>query len=327
MDNPITTALLDAPAELEAFAQDLRAGLGRSGQKELPSKYLYDEVGSALFEVICVLHEYGLTRADTRLLLRHQVSLLERLPQSLVVAELGSGSSKKTRLILEPLCLRQPTRFYPIDISAAALVQCARELGEVHGLTVCGLHSEYLAGLHEVGKKRDLGTAMLVLFLGSTIGNFDRQSGEQFLRSVRDVMSPGDLMLLSSDLVKTEAALLSAYDDAAGVTAAFNKNVLSRINRELGGDFDLSQFRHQARWNATERRIEMHLQALRDMTVSVEKADFTVRLAQGETIKTEDSYKYEPQEIIDMARRTGFACEAQFRDAEWPFAQSLLIAS
>lgn len=327
MDNPITTALPGAPSELESFARDLHEGLGRPGQKELPSKYLYDEVGSALFEVICVLPEYGLTRADTRLLLRHHASLIDRLPRSLIVAELGSGSSKKTRLILEPLCRRQATHFYPIDISAAALSQCARELGDVPGLSVLGLHSEYLAGLHEVVHKREPGTALLVLFLGSTIGNFDRRSGEQFLRDVRDVLSPGDLMLLSSDLVKTEAALISAYDDAAGVTAAFNKNVLSRINRELGGDFNLPQFRHQARWNAAERRIEMHLQADFDMTVTVEKAELAVRFAQGETIKTEDSYKYEPQEIIDMARRSGFACEAQFRDAEWPFAQSLLIAS
>src|SRR5688572_6421321 len=145
MDNPMTTS---AHGELETFARDLRAGLLRAGQRELPSKYLYDAVGSALFEVICVLPEYGLTRADTRLLVRHSAGLIERLPRSLVVTELGSGSSKKTRLILEPLCLRQETRFYPIDISAAALSQRARELGSVPGLSVQGLLSQYLKGLH-----------------------------------------------------------------------------------------------------------------------------------------------------------------------------------
>lgn len=325
MDNPLTPTPTETDA-LEAFAEDLRTGLLRAGQKMLPSKYLYDEVGSALFEAICVLHEYGLTRADTRLLVRHTASWIAQLPSDLLIAELGSGSSKKTRLILEPLARRQPTRFFPIDISAAALVQCMRELSDVPGLTVSGLHHEYLPGLREVAQKRQDGTRLLVLFLGSTIGNFDRRDVEGFLRSVRKELLPGDMMLLSSDLVKPEAQLVAAYDDVAGVTAAFNKNVLARINRELGGDFDLAQFSHVARWNAVDRRIEMHLQARCDMTITIERAALTVKLARGETIKTEDSYKYDRQEIIDLAQRSGFACEAQWVDAEWPFAQSLLRA-
>lgn len=313
--------------ELQTFAHDLRTGLQRAGQKELPSKYLYDEVGSALFEVICVLPEYGLTRADTRLLVRHAPSWTERLPERLLVAELGSGSSKKTRLILEPLSQRQRTRYFPIDISTSALAQCVRELGDVDGLDIIGLNFEYMSGLREVVKQRQRGEHLLVLFLGSTIGNFDRNGAQELLRSVRVLLMPGDLMLLSSDLVKPEPALILAYDDVAGVTAAFNKNVLARINRELGGDFVVSQFAHVARWNATCRRIEMHLQALADMTVTFEKAKLVIDFARGETIKTEDSYKYELQEILDLAQKAGFRCHDWWVDPEWPFAQSLLRAA
>ncbi len=311
------------------FVEDLHAGLARSGQKELPSKYLYDEVGSALFEVICVVPEYGLTRADTRLLKQHAAQWVERLPAPVTVAELGSGTSKKTRLILEPLGRRQSTAYFPIDISAAALAQCARELGELSELgamQVVGLNMEYLAGLREVAARRPPGNHLLILFLGSTIGNFDRQQGESFLRGIRQILLPGDHLFLSADLVKPEAALLSAYDDTAGVTAAFNKNVLCRINRELGGDFDLKRFDHVARWNTTDRRIEMHLRAREAMEVTIPKAALRVRFQAGETIKTEDSYKYELSEIVAMAQRSGFVCEQQWVDPEWPFAQSLLRA-
>ena len=327
--SPTTTPvprLAASDVELQNFIADLRGGLTRPGQKELPSKYLYDEVGSALFETICVLHEYGLTRADTRLLSRHARTWVEKLPTPLLVTELGSGSSKKTRLILEPLVKRQPTTFLPIDISFAAIVQCERELGDVPGLEVVGLNTEYLVGLREVAAQRRDDTNLLVLFLGSTIGNFNRAAGEEFLRSVRQVLRPGDRLLLSSDLIKPEADLLLAYDDAAGVTAAFNKNVLVRINRELGGDFDLKRFRHVARWNPAERRIEMHLEALEDMVFTCKQADLTVRFRRGETIKTEDSYKYEREEIVSLARRCGFSCETQWVDAAWPFAQSMLLA-
>lgn len=315
--------------EEPSFAQDLRAGLTRSGQKELPSKYLYDEVGSALFEVICVLPEYGLTRADARLLKQHAAGWVERLAAPVTVAELGSGTSKKTRLILEPLLKRQKTVYFPIDISAAALAQCARELGELGepgAMEVVGLNMEYLAGLREVAARRPAGNHLLILFLGSTIGNFDRQQGESFLVGIRQVLMPGDQLFLSTDLVKPEAALLSAYDDTAGVTAAFNKNVLCRINRELGANFAVADFEHVAHWNTTHRRIEMHLRARTAMEVEIPKASLRVQFQPGETIKTEDSYKYELAEIIAMAQRSGFACQEQWIDPQWPFAQSLLRA-
>ncbi len=322
----MSVAVFPASIDVESFAADLRSGLRTDGQRTLPSKYLYDEVGSALFEVICVLPEYGLTRADTRLLIRHAPSWVSQLPSKTCVAELGSGSSKKTRLILEALAQRQETTFFPIDISRAALAQCARELGDIPNLSVSGLHMEYLPGLHEAKARRQKKGPLLVLFLGSTIGNFDRDAGERFLRSVREQLSPGDFMLLSSDLVKSEAELVLAYDDVAGVTAAFDKNVLARINRELDADFDLARFAHEARWNREARRVEMHLVARTDMTVHIRRAQLTVELATGESIKTEDSYKFETGEIRDVAQRCGFRCAEQWIDSEWAFAQSLLVA-
>lgn len=322
----MSVAVFPESIEVESFAADLRSGLRTDGQRTLPSKYLYDEVGSALFEVICVLPEYGLTRADTRLLIRHAPSWVSQLPSKTCVAELGSGSSKKTRLILEALAQRQETTFFPIDISRAALAQCARELGDIPNLSVSGLHMEYLPGLHEAKARRQKKGPLLVLFLGSTIGNFDRDAGERFLRSVREQLSPGDFMLLSSDLVKSEAELVLAYDDVAGVTAAFDKNVLARINRELDADFDLARFAHEARWNREARRVEMHLVARTDMTVHIRRAQLTIELATGESIKTEDSYKFETGEIRDVAQRCGFRCAEQWIDSEWAFAQSLLVA-
>ncbi|HEX9759899.1 MAG TPA: L-histidine N(alpha)-methyltransferase [Candidatus Acidoferrales bacterium] len=308
------------------FAAEIRAGVCRDGQKELPSKYLYDEVGSALFETICVLPEYGLTRAGTRLLRRYAGEIVSHLAPPVIVAELGSGTGKKTRYILEALCRRQPTTYYPIDISAAALKNCEVELGKLDAVSVVGFERPYLDGLLEVTARRKEGEQLFVLFLGSTIGNFDRPAGEVFLRQVRKLLSPGDALLLATDLEKPIPQMLRAYDDPLGVTAAFNLNLLARINRELGADFDLRRFRHEARWNAQERRIEMHLRVLEDHDVHIPGAAATARFRKGETIWTESSHKYNVREVADMAGRTGFHCCSQWVDSEWPFAQSLLFA-
>ena len=315
-------------SELKAvhdLAQDVRAGLTRPGQKELPSKYFYDDVGSALFEAICVLPEYGLTRADARLLRETADMVVARLSNPTIVAELGSGSGKKTRFVLEALALRQPVHYYPIDISGAALAQSERELGVIDRVSILGFEAEYLDGLAAVAQQREPGQKLLVLFLGSTIGNFDRPAGEAFLKRVRETLQPGDRLLLSTDLIKPEPVLVAAYDDQAGVTAAFNKNLLDRINRELDATFDLKRWRHRAVWNASERRVEMHLQSMEEQTVHIRKARLAVRFREGETIWTESSHKYTPNEVVELAARTGYACEAQWIDREWPFAQSLLV--
>jgi len=308
------------------FAEAVREGLLKPGQRELPSKYLYDEVGSALFEAICLLPEYGLTRADARLLQTHAQEIVDLLPAPIHVAELGSGSGKKTRWILEALSRRQRTYYFPIEISPSALAACEKELGQIDLVSMVGYEQPYLEGLKAVAQGRDEGDHLLVLFLGSTIGNFDRAAGEEFLREVREILQAGDTLLLGTDLEKDVATQLLAYNDPAGVTAAFNLNLLARINRELGADFDLSCFEHEARWNFEERRIEMHLRSTQRQCVRIPTANVRVMLNEGETIWTESSHKYNLEEVVQMGRRAGFRCEGQWIDCEWPFAESLLIA-
>ncbi len=312
--------------DVSEFAADVRESLTKSGQRELPSKYLYDEVGSALFETISVLPEYGLTRADARLLEKYAREIVGSLPSPVQVAELGSGSGKKTRWILEALSRRQQTYYFPIEISPSALAACEKELGQLDLVSIVGHEQPYLEGLRSVADGRADGDHLLVLFLGSTIGNFDRDAGEKFLGSVRDILREGDALLLGTDLEKSIEDQLLAYDDPAGVTAAFNKNLLARINRELSGDFDLGCFRHEARWNARERRIEMHLRSTSRQRVEIPAAGLRVSLDEEETIWTESSHKYRLGEAAEMGERTGFRCEGQWVDEEWPFAQNLLIA-
>ena len=308
------------------FAADVRAGLTRTGQKELPSKYLYDNVGSALFEVISHLPEYGLTRADERLLRRHADEIVDRVAGPVAVAELGSGSGKKTRWLLEALCRRQRTSYYPVEISHSALVMCERELSDIDAISIVGFEREYHDGLLEVAAYRKSGQRLFVLFLGSTIGNFDRPAGLKFLSDVRRILEPGDSLLLGTDLEKPSAQLIAAYDDELGVTAAFNLNLLSRVNRELGADFDLREFAHAARINSEARSVEMHLESKRRQIVSIPAAEVVVEFLAGETIWTESSHKYSADDVIETAREAGFRCEVQWIDEQWPFAENLLIA-
>lgn len=307
------------------FAAAVREGLLKPAQRELPSKYLYDEVGSALFEAICLLPEYGLTRADARLLQTHAQEIVDRLPAPLHVAELGSGSGKKTRWILEALSRRQRTYYFPIEISPSALEACEKELGQIDLVSIVGYEQPYLEGLRAVAQGRDKGDHLLVLFLGSTIGNFDRSAGDDFLREVQEILAPEDALLLGTDLEKDKATQLLAYNDPAGVTAAFNLNLLARINRELGADFDLSFFRHEALWNHEERRIEMHLRSTKQQCVKIPASNLRLMLNEGETIWTESSHKYRPEAVVQMAERTGFRCDGQWIDGEWAFAQNLFV--
>jgi dimethylhistidine N-methyltransferase len=308
------------------FAADVRAGLTCMGQKELLSKYLYDDVGSALFEVISVLPQYGLTRADERLLQRHADEIADQVPGPVAVAELGSGSGKKTRWLLKALCRRQHISYFPIEISPTALAMCERELRDIESMSIVGFEREYLDGLLEVAARRRTGQNLLVLFLGSTIGNFDRPAAAKFLREVRRILQPGDSLLLGTDLEKPIPQLIAAYDDSLGVTAAFNLNLLARINRELDGEFVLEQFQHIARFNPHERSVEMHLRSRRDQAVRIHRADLTVWFREGETIWTESSHKYCQEELSQIARDAGFFCKAQWIDREWPFAENLFVA-
>ena len=313
------------PISLTEFEEDVRAGLTKRGQKELYSKYFYDDLGTALFEAITLLPEYGLTRADLRLLSTHARELPERAANVSVVVELGSGSGEKAHVILPHLVRHHPITYCPIDLSAAALSRCQRDLDDIRNLKVVPIEDSYIGGLGSASRLRKAGTSMLVLFLGSSIGNFDPPVAENFLKSVRKNLNAGDIFLLSTDLVKPLDRMLAAYDDSIGLTAAFNLNLLARINRELDADFDLAKFEHEARYNEFEQRIEMHLRSRLSQKISI-NGNFAVTLDEGETIWTESSYKFRPEQIRGMAGRADFTCETQWIDTDWPFAQTLLRA-
>lgn len=305
------------------FAADVRSGLSNPGQKTLPCEYFYDAVGSALFEAISLLPEYGVTRSDERIIRAHAEELADVLQHGASVLELGSGTGVKTRYILSALSERASVTYYPIDVSAAALARCSRELSDV--AEVHPFEGSYMDGLKHAIAQREPGQVFLVLFLGGTIGNFERPAAEDFLKSLKAQLDPSDALLLGADLEKPEAELLLAYDDPTGVTAAFNLNLLARINRELDGDFALEQFAHEARYNSRERRVEMHLCSKASQTVRVRDAGVNVQMQAGETIWTESSHKYGLQEIRAMARRCGFECARQWTDGEWAFAENLLL--
>lgn len=306
------------------FARDVRAGLTRTQQKTLSCRYLYDDVGSALFEAITCLPEYGLTRADARVLTAHAGDLVDLLPPNVVTVELGSGSGAKTRPILEHLYRRQVVVYYPIDLSTSALAKCARELNSIGA--VMPVEASYLEGLRYVAERRAPGQTLLVLFLGSTIGNFEPDAAIDLLLAIRLVLQPGDALLLGTDLVKPVEQMIAAYDDAAGVTAAFNLNLLARINRELEADFNLRQFEHVARYTSEAQRIEMHLRSREYQIVSIHRANLIVDFVPKETICTEVCHKFLPDQLCTMARTSGFRLEAQWIDEQWPFAESLLVA-
>lgn len=306
------------------FAHAVATGLSGSGQKTLPPAWFYDEIGSALFEVITVLPEYGLTRSEASLLSESAADMVDLAARPSLIIELGSGSGTKTRHILAAAArTKTPARYFPIDISAAALYGCARILQDVNGVTIHPVESTYLEGIDAALACRRAGESALILFLGSTIGNFTADEAQSFLGCVRKRMRQGDYLLLGADLVKPRDRLLRAYDDPLGVTTAFNLNLLARINRELGADFDLARFAHEARWNAGESRVEMHLRARVAQTARIDALDVTIPFAAGETIWTESSHKFRPEGVSRLGRRSGFVCVRQWTEPEWGFAETL----
>ncbi len=307
-----------------AFAADVREGLAREGQKELPSSWLYDDVGSALFEAITCLPEYGLTRAEERILSAHAHEIANAIWKPACVIELGSGSGGKTSHILKAVGAHQPDlRYCPIDVSAAALRACAKALAPF--AEVRPVEASYLAGLSQAVRWRRPHEHLLVLFLGSTIGNFARPDAIDFLSVVGKHMRSGDSLLLGADLVKPVERLILAYDDPTGVTSAFNKNLLGRVNVVLGAGFDLRLFDHEARYNVVAQRIEMHLRARVGHSVSIPEADCTIHFQAGETIWTESCHKYRLEELDAMAESCGFRADARWVDPDWPFAEMLWV--
>jgi dimethylhistidine N-methyltransferase len=311
----------------DPFAADVRRGLG-GRPKVLPPKYFYDALGSQLFEAICQLPWYPITRAETALLARSAREMVEPFGGGLFdLVELGSGCGEKVAVLARALQGREePLGIHLVDISAKALELSRSTLSRLEHVIVAGHCAPYEAGLRALAaERRSGGGARLVLFLGSNIGNFDPGAAAALLGEIRAALRPGDGLLLGADLVRSEAELLLAYDDPLGVTAAFNKNLLLRINTELGGDFDLGAFDHRAAWDARASRVEMHLVSRRPQAARIEAAGITASFEEGETIWTESSYKYTPESIAALGRRAGLGRKRQWIEEEGRFSITLFV--
>ncbi len=302
---------------------DTRRGL-LDDPKWLSSLYFYDRHGSELFEAITHTQEYYPTRTEEALLAQHVDAILDAAGDDILVAEMGSGSSRKTRVILEALMRHQSGATYlPLDVSAEFLADVGKDLESAFpGLQVEPIAAEYSAGLQEVGKHP--AKRRLVLFLGSSIGNFEPDEQEGLLRTAYESLSPGDAFLLGTDLVKDIDVLEAAYNDADGYTAAFNLNILTHLNRELDGDADPTRFEHKAFFDAGRSRIEMHLVSKVDQTLHFPKADLSVDIAAGETIHTENSYKFTLEGAQRLAAAAGFTLETSWTDERGWFGLHLL---
>jgi dimethylhistidine N-methyltransferase len=307
------------------LAEDVRRGLSTQPKRFLP-KYFYDQLGSQLFEAICLLPEYYLTRAENEILDRYADEIVAAVDGDITLIEMGSGSASKTRLLIEALLRKQAELlFIPVDISASALDSSSRILLQSYPqLRVEAYAADYFAGLTELAKKQRGRT--LALFLGSNISNFDPEEALKFLRALRQVLLSGDALLLGADLKKDKATLEAAYNDALGVTAAFNLNVLARINRELGGNFDLRAFQHRAFYNEVLGRVEIYIESTRAQTVAISQLEMEVQFQAGEQIHTENSHKYDPSDIASLASATGFVHARTWLDGEARFSSNLLLA-
>jgi L-histidine Nalpha-methyltransferase len=264
---------------------------------------------------------YRVTRAETSLLARHAREILQPLPRPLNITELGCGNGEKLAVLLEKSAERF-RRVHLIDISPAALLSARARLATLPAMPVTTFHGTYEQGLSRLASHRSSG-AWLLLFLGSNIGNFDPPAAREMLRRIRASLVEGDALLLGTDLVKSPRVLQVAYDDPLQVTAAFNRNLLRRINDELGGTFDLEGFAHRARWNAKESRVEMHLVSGRAQLVRIAAADLEIEFQKDEWIWTESSYKYHPQHVLAEGRQAGFREGEQWIDEDAGFALTL----
>ncbi len=315
-------------------ASAVREGLC-AAPRRLPPWLFYDHDGSLLFEQITRLPEYYLTRTEREIFSAHASRIIAQAaepdeaeaarlrPPRLRIVELGAGSADKTRLLLRAAVARQGTVIYePVDVSASALETARSRIEqEIAGVHVVPRVMDYTHGF-DLEPAAD-GERRLVLYIGSSIGNYDPQPAARLLEGIRAALEPGDALLLGVDLRKDQPTLLAAYDDAAGVTARFNLNLLARLNRELGADFDLASFAHRAEWNPAQSRMEMNLESLTAQTVRLTALDLEVSFRAGERIHTENSYKYLPGQAEAMLAAAGFAAESTWTDARGWFAVCL----
>jgi dimethylhistidine N-methyltransferase len=309
-----------------SFARDVEAGFSRT-PRALPPKYFYDELGSRLFEAIGRLPWYRITAAETRLLSGVSAAVARALTGPVRVVELGSGSGEKLALVVEALqAARKKPDVHVVDLAAAAIAASLARLGKIPGVKAIGHRAPYERGLAAATAARRGRGECLVLFLGSNIGNFEPPDAARLLRTVRRSLRAGDALLLGTDLVKPARELLEAYDDPLGVTAAFNRNLLVRLNRELGADFDVPAWCHRAVWNARARRVEMHLVSLVRQRVTIPGASVTAVFEAGETIHTESSHKYRPADVDRLAAAAGFRRESRWTNRSAKFALTLCRA-
>jgi L-histidine Nalpha-methyltransferase len=315
------TAFKNPAVLLSPIAEAVRDGLS-ARPKRLPPKLFYDAQGSRLFEQITETPEYYPTRTERSIFREFVSEIAEHAGNNLTLVELGAGSARKTRLLIEALLRRQlRLDFYPVDVSPTALHEALASLnGDYPSLRVAPIVADYSHGLPSL---KELPGRKLALFLGSTIGNFEPEEACEFLVEVRQSLAPGDALLAGFDMIKDPATLHAAYNDRQGVTARFNKNLLERINRELGGRFDLQAFRHVAFWNADASRIEMHLESLREQTIWVQDLGRCFYFAHGERIHTENSYKFSPAAIASLLERSGLRLEKTWTDPQGWFSEVL----
>jgi dimethylhistidine N-methyltransferase len=319
--------ILELESARDNFAADVRHGLSAT-PKVLSPKYLYDDLGSVLFDAICRLPEYYVTRTEDRILELYGSEILRAAGSRLRIVELGSGSAAKTHHLIRPLLAGQETvDYFAIDIDAVTLAATAKALTAQFGaLHVTGLVAPFETGIVQIANlARRSGEATLVLFLGSTIGNFDPDGQRNLLHMVRSGLRENDTLLLGADSAKSDAILVPAYDDVLGVTAAFNRNLLVRINREAEGTFDVAHFHHKAIYDRERHRIEMHL--VSDRAQTVRAAGIEIAFAYGETIHTESSYKFTRAEIESLAGETGFELMQMWTDDKQWFGDYLLKAT
>jgi L-histidine Nalpha-methyltransferase len=315
------------PSRQDDFASDVRDGL-TAPRKSLPPRWFYDPLGSSLFDAICFLPEYYVTRAETEVLTSFVAEMVNAFGPHIRLVELGSGAARKTRILLDAVTARQPdVEYVPIDVDEAMLERSARELlNEYARLRVIGVRSDFSRPSVPMRLLPRHRGRTVVLFLGSTIGNLDGDAAVAMLRDLRSALARGDALLLGADLRKDRAILEPAYDDALGVTAAFNLNVLQRINRELGGNFALHAFAHRAFYDEQLGRIEMHLVSRFAQQARIAALDLDVTFAAGETIHTESSHKYDEATLQSLARASGFTVERTWTDERRWFADVLLVA-
>ena len=293
------------------MARDVLRGLGRPA-KSIPPKYFYDERGSLLFERITALPEYYLTRTEMGILRANRTALAEAVGDDSCLIEYGSGASTKVRLLLDAC---RPAAYVPVDISREHLMQAARAIHDDYDLPVYPTCADYSVRFELPEPVQELGR--VAFFPGSSIGNFDPAEADAFLRGVAAVVGQGGALAIGVDTKKDPAVLHDAYNDSAGVTADFNRNVLSHINATVGADFDPTAFVHEAIYNETAGRIEMYLIARRAHTVTV--AGTRIPFAEGERLHTENSYKYDPDEFVAKADRAGFDCPHRWQDDQGHF--------